>query len=78
MVEILHSGYGFVIFSRLNSPILMGLSQVQWAEQQYEKLREKRDLIDKREETLAYRNVRYDDSDWNKEWYLVSLVSSGR
>ncbi|KAI0226871.1 Neuroendocrine convertase 1 [Lamellibrachia satsuma] len=54
----------------------MGLSQVQWAEQQYEKLREKRDLIDKREETLAYRNVRYDDSDWNKEWYLFD--SRGR
>jgi len=48
---------------------------VQWAEQQYEKLREKRDLIDKREETLAYRNVRYDDSDWDKEWYLVSTQS---
>ena len=43
-----------------------------WAEQQYEIRRVKRDLVhDKREEERAYREARYDDENWTRQWYLV-------
>ena len=36
--------------------------------------RVKRDLVDKRQEARAYRNVRYTDQKWDKQWYLVSIT----
>ena len=44
--------------------------RVKWVEQQYSKIRVKRDFIDKREEEKAYRNVRFSDREWNNQWYL--------
>ena len=50
--------------------------QVLWAEQQTELRRVKRDLIhDKREEERAYRQARYDDENWSRQWYLVGLLT---
>jgi hypothetical protein len=46
-------------------------AQVKWAEQQFGKLREKRDLVDKREEERAYREAGFDDDYWQRQWYLV-------
>lgn len=50
-----------------------------WAEQQIIKKRSKRDFVDikqeartfdKRAETLAYRSTKYDDPQWQDQWYL--------
>jgi len=49
---------------------------VSWAEQQREILRVKRDFVhDKREEERAYREARYDDENWSRQWYLVRRFS---
>ena len=45
--------------------------QVKWVEQQFGKLRVKRDLVDKREEERAYRETGFDDDYWQRQWYLV-------
>ena len=34
-------------------------------------LRVKRDLITKRDEDRAYREIQFADDYWNAEWYLV-------
>ena len=48
------------------------MCQVLWAEQQFEIRRVKRDFVhDKREEERAYRQARYDDENWTRQWYLV-------
>ncbi|ELT90904.1 hypothetical protein CAPTEDRAFT_121853 [Capitella teleta] len=44
--------------------------RVNWAEQQYSKIRTKRDFISKREEETAYNEVYYNDEEWLKQWYL--------
>lgn len=51
---------------------------MRWAEQQYVKHRVKRDLIEKREEEVAYQGVRYDDVYWLQQWYLVGVVGTNR
>lgn len=52
----------------------LGLSlwQVEWVEPQYNKVRVKRDLIEKRDEEVAYLGAAtYDDENWGQQWYLV-------
>lgn len=44
--------------------------RVHWAEQQYSKVRTKRDYISKRDEENAYNKVFYNDLEWFKQWYL--------
>ena len=51
--------------------------QVHWVQQQVVIERQKRDLISKRDELRAYREVRFQDKDWNDEWYLVSVDTAG-
>ncbi len=49
--------------------------KVFWAEQQQSRYRTKRDFLDKRaQEDRVYRSVSFSDPQWNKEWYLVSLI----
>jgi hypothetical protein len=45
--------------------------KVLWAEQQVTKLRTKRDMVDLEVENKAYRSIKYDDPEWNNQWYLV-------
>lgn len=51
--------------------------KVLWAEQQVIRKRSKRDFqpievskFDKRSEMLAYRSAKYDDPEWQSQWYL--------
>lgn len=30
--------------------------------------------LNKRQENLAYRSVRYDDPEWQRQWYLVNTI----
>ncbi len=50
--------------------------KVSWAEQQQSRYRIKRDFLDRRaQEDRVYRSVSFSDPEWNKEWYLVSIIS---
>ena len=56
--------------------------KIRWAEQQVSKRRVKRGYIplenfeekaQKRAENLAYRSSKYDDPEWQHQWYLVRI-----
>ena len=66
--------------TQIHTDRLKGHEKILWAEQQVSKLRTKRDNLDvlnfdKRAENSAYRSVKYDDPEWNNQWYLVNIFS---
>lgn len=55
--------------------LLFFLLKVNWVEQQEHKTRTKRGLIDRETFERSYHEVKFNDPLWDKEWYLVSLLS---